>query len=104
MKLRRKLRQVAMHRDQVIVHVARMACGVAQPRDARDFGNAMQELAERPGAAETFAMIGVDVLTDQGDFAHASVREILYFAEDRLDRPRDFHTARVRHDAEGAEL
>ena len=51
MKLGRKLRQVAMHRDQIVVHVARMARGVAQPRDTGDFGDAMQQPPERPGAA-----------------------------------------------------
>ena len=51
MELRHKLRQIAMRRDQIVVHVARMAGGVAQPRDAGDFGDAAQQLAERPGAA-----------------------------------------------------
>ena len=77
MQLRRKLRQVAMRRDQVVVDVARMAGGVAQPRDAGDFGDAMQQPAERPGAAvRTFAVIGIDVLADQRDLAHAGVGEV----------------------------
>ena len=49
MQLRRELRQIAMHRDQIVIDVARMAGGVAQPRDAGDFGDATQQLPERPG-------------------------------------------------------
>ena len=66
-----------MRRDQVVVDVARMAGGVAQPRDAGNFGDAMQAAAPsvqaRPG---TFAMIGVDVLADQRHLAHAGSGEV----------------------------
>ncbi len=41
-QLRHQLRQVAVRGDQRIVHVARMARGVAQPVDAGNFGNARQ--------------------------------------------------------------
>ena len=51
MQLRRELRQIAMHRDQIVVHIARMAGGVAQPRDAGNFGDAFEQAAERAGAA-----------------------------------------------------
>ena len=49
-------------------------------------------------------MIGVDVLPDQRDLAHAGLGEVAHLVEDLLDRPRDFGAARIRHDAEGAEL
>ncbi len=49
-------------------------------------------------------MIGVDVLADERDFAHASVRQPLDLGEDFVGRSRRLHAARVRHDAEGAEL
>ena len=105
MQLRRKLRQIAMHRDQVVVHVARMAGGVAQPRDAGDFGDATQAAARASRRGRpVLAVIGVDVLPDQRDLAHAGVGEVAHFVEDLLDRPRDFRAARVGHDAEGAEL
>ena len=75
MELRRKLRQIAVHRDQIIIDVARMTGGVAQPRDAGDFGDATQQLPERPGAAvPILAVIRVDVLADQRHLAHASHR------------------------------
>ena len=90
---------------RLVVHVAGMAGGVAQPRDARHLGDAMQQPAERPGAAvRAFAVIGVDVLADQRDLAHAGIGEPLDLGDDLGDRPRDFGAARIGHDAEGAEL
>ena len=50
MKLRCELRQIAMRGDQVVVDVARMTGAVAQPRNAGDFGDAMQQ--PRPDAAD----------------------------------------------------
>ena len=50
MQMGHQLRQVAMRGDQVVIDVARMAGGVAQPRDAGNFGDAMQQPPERPGA------------------------------------------------------
>ena len=49
-------------------------------------------------------MIGVDVLADQRDFAHAGIRQPLDLGEDFIGRPRRLHATRIRHDAEGAEL
>ena len=45
-----QLRQVAMGGDQVVVHVARVAGGVAQPEQAGDLGQFAQQPAEAPGA------------------------------------------------------
>ena len=105
MELRRKLRQIAVHRDEVIVHVARMTGGIAQPRNAGDFGDAAQQLTERPRAAvPILAVVRVDVLADQRHLAHTSVGEVSHFFDDLLDRPRDFRAARVGHDAERTEL
>ena len=36
MQLRHEFRQIAMRRDQIVVHVARVTGGVAQPIDAVD--------------------------------------------------------------------
>ena len=55
-------------------------------------------------AVRAFAVIGVDVLADQRDFAHAGRRQPLDFGDDLRHRPRNFRAARVGHDAEGAEL
>ena len=105
MQLRHQRRQVAMRGDQIVVHVARMAGGVAQPRDAGNFGEPVQQAAERRGAAVgALAVIGVDVLADQRDLAHAGVGQPLGLGDDLRDRPRHLGAARVGHDAEGAEL
>ena len=69
-------RQIAMRRDQVVAHAAQhiawMAGHVAQARDAGHASQTAQQLTEsdrRAAGVET--VIGVDVLADQGDFAHA---------------------------------
>jgi hypothetical protein len=49
-------------------------------------------------------VIRVDVLPDQRHLAHAGGREVAYLIEDLFDRPRDLGAARVRNDAERAEL
>ena len=49
MQLRHQPRQVAMRRDQFVVHVARMAGGVAQPVDAGNFGEALKQPRQRSG-------------------------------------------------------
>ena len=97
--------EIAMGGDQVVVHVARMAGGVAQPVEAGDLGEAEEEPAEAPGAAvRALAVPGIDVLAEQRDLADALAGEARRLGDDRRDRPRDFGAARVGHDAEGAEL
>ncbi len=94
-----------MRGDEIVVHVARMAGGVAQPRDAGNLREPMQQPAERRGAAvQILAVIGVDVLADQRDLAHAGVGQALGLGDDLCDRARHFRAARIGHDAEGAEL
>ena len=46
----------------------------------------------------------IDVLTDQGDLAHAIVGETLDVIDDLRNRPRDFRAARIGHDTERAEF
>ena len=94
-----------MRRNQRIIDVAGMAGGIAQPHDALDFGQPPQQFAERPGpSVRAFAVIGVDVLPDQRDLAHAIVGKPLHVFDDPGDRARDFGAARIGHHAEGAEL
>ena len=102
---RHQFGQIAMGFDQRIIDVAGMAGRVAQAHDAGNFGDAAEQPAERPGhAVRTFAVIGVDVLPDQRDLAHAIVGKPHHVVDDFCDRPRDFRAARIRHHAEGAEL
>ena len=49
-------------------------------------------------------MIGVDVLTQQGDLAHAAIRKVRDLVENGGNRARGLCAAGVWHDAERAEL
>ena len=79
---------------------------VADALDAGHFGDVLDQqrqiglfLAARHGAA-----IGIDVLAEQRDFPHALRRQAGDLGQHVLERPRDFVTPGVGHDAEGAEL
>ena len=45
MQLRHQRRQIAMRGDQIVVHVARMARGVAQPLDAGELRETFEQVA-----------------------------------------------------------
>ena len=105
MQMRHQRRQVAVRRDEIGAHVARMAGGVADAGDARYRGHALDEARERGVAAvRPGAVVGVHVLADQRHLDHARVGEPLHFRDDLLHRPRHFAAARIGHDAESAEL
>ena len=105
MQLRHQRRQVAVRGDEIVVHVARMAGAVAQPRDAGNVREPLHQPAERRGAAvRVLAVIGVDVLAEQRDLADAGIGQTLRLGDDLGDRPRHLGAARIGHDAEGAEL
>ena len=90
-----------MRVDQPLRHVVGMAGGVAQPLQPVDIGEMLEQALQRPGAADfILAAIGVDVLADQRDFAHAGVDEALRLGDDLRDVARDFGAARIGHDAE----
>ena len=94
-----------MRGNQIVIHVARMAGGVAQATNTRHPRKAPQQCAERRGRAGlVLAVIGIHVLPDQRHFAHARPGEPLDLGRDLLHRPRHFDAARIGHDAEGAEL
>ncbi|MGY3630616.1 hypothetical protein ACVWWI_007547 [Bradyrhizobium sp. USDA 3686] len=91
--------------NQTVIDIARMAGRITQPRDARERREVLQQPAERPAfSVRSLAVIGVDVLSDQRELAHAVLGEPLHVVDDLCHRPRDFRATRVRHDAEGAEL
>jgi hypothetical protein len=98
-------RELAMGGDEAVIHVARMASGVAQSQNARHAREPAQQFAERGGRA-VFArpVIGVDVLPDQRQLAHAGGGQPLDFRDDLRDRARHFGAARIGHDTEGAKL
>ena len=101
---RHQLRQIAVRRDQIRRHVVGMARRIADAGEAGDRREAMAEIGERGGAAGgVAAVIGVDVLAEQADFAHPCVRQPCDLFDDRRDGARIFRAARVGHHAERAE-
>ena len=59
-------------------------------------------LTVRPPRA--FAVIGVDVLSEQNDLFRAGSDELAGLGLELRDGPREFASARIRHDAKAAEL
>ena len=105
MQARHERRNIAVRRDQRVIQIARVTRGVAQPRNARDPGDARDEARERPfRAVRSGAVIGVDVLPDQRHLAHAGPRQTFDLRDDLGDRARYLGAAGIRHDAEAAEL
>ena len=91
--------------DQLVVHVARMRGGVAQPRQAVDLGQGEQQPAEAPDVAPgALAVIGVDVLAQEGDLARARRDQAPGLGQNRRSRPGLLGASGIGHDAEGAEL
>ena len=102
---RHQRRQASVRLDQFVVHVARVRGGVAQAGEAGDLGQRPQQPGQAPGAAlRTTAVIGVHVLAQQRDLAHALPRHQASFRQHRGRRPAGLGAARIRHHAERAEL
>ena len=94
-----------MRRDQVGVHVARMTGGVTQPLDAAERGEQAEQSRQGPWLpVRPLAMIGIHVLADEGDLAHAGIGQSLDLGADFGDRTGGFRAARIRHDTKRAEL
>ena len=91
--------------DQIVIHVAWMARGIAQAPEAGHIGEPPQQYTERRRrAVVVVAVIGVHVLPDQRHLAHARGGQPFDLGDDLADRTRDFAAARIGHHAEGAEL
>ncbi len=91
--------------DQLVIHVARVAGGVAQPGDAGDFGEARKQPAEPELASvRSLAPPRIDVLPEQGDLAHAGIGQRLRLVDDLLERARHFRAPGIGDNTEGAEL
>src|ERR1700732_2970783 len=105
MKLRHQDLQVAMGCNEIFVNFARMTGRVTKPKYARYLGEATQQVTKRCRPAVcSLAMIGVDVLPNQGDLADARPREVCHFCHNRRNRSRYLGAARIRHHTECAEL
>ena len=100
--------------DQVIIHVRRMGCGVADPGKATDPGEFTDQPAEPPfpsaqsrrwgGEAWRFAVISVDVLAQQGDFRNAARHQGPGLSDDVRRRARVLRPSGVGNDAKCAEF
>ena len=106
MQMRHQRRQIAMRGDQTRRPCRADGWWCSAAARCREFrrGDAAARRACQARPSGAFAVIGVDVLADQRDLAHAGIGEPLGFGDDLRDRPRDFGAARIGHDAEGAEL
>ena len=91
--------------DKVVPHVVGVAGGVADAIQPRHLGQGVGQARQGPWlSVRPFAVIGVDVLAQQGDLAHAAPGQRPRLLQHLHDRPRPFGAARIGHHAEGAEL
>ena len=105
MHTRHELRKFAVCRDEISVHVARVARGVAQAQHTGYVRKAPQQLSEcRRPAIRSESVIGIHILADQRDLAHARFGQPRDLCDNLFNRARDFSTTRIGHDAERAEL
>ncbi len=101
----RELGERAMRVDEPLRHVDGMARRVAQARELIEGAEPLEKPFERRRAPRfVLARVGVDVLPDQRDLAHAGVDEPARFLEHMLDLAGDFGAARIGHDAKRAEF
>src|SRR5258708_5673499 len=99
-KIGHQLLNFAVRADQLVGHVGRMTCRVAEAFERIDFG----KLADQIGKAATLIPPGVHILPKQHDFPSAAVDEQLSFGKNVAPRARDFRAPRIRDDAISAEF
>ena len=91
--------------DQPLVDIARMRGGVANAVEPGEPGERAHQIAEAPfPVIETLAVIGVDVLPEQGDLPRARCDQFARLVQDLRRRARILGAAGIGHDAERAEL
>ena len=77
-----------------------MRGGVAQTLHVRQRGNRLHQKSEvHRVAIFRFALIGIHVLPEQGDFAHTLCRQAFHFAHHVGERSRHLFAARIGHHA-----
>src|SRR4051812_34934833 len=96
---------VAMRGNEIVIHVARMAGGVAESLQAVDPRKAADEPGETPSRTVwPFAAIGIHVLAEERDLARAVRGQAARFGLDLRNGARELGAPRIGHDAEGAKL
>ena len=88
--------------DQVAAELERVGGGVADAVDALDLGHVVDQLGEVRLVVVDRPAVGVDVLAEQVDLAHALARELSDLAHDIGDRPAHLLAPGVGHHAECA--
>ena len=100
-----QLRHFLVHLDQGVGELHRVAGGVADAVDAVDIADQQNQVGQiQRLAAGALAPVGVHVLAQQVDFAHAHVRQVADLIQHRLHRAAHFLAPGVGHHAEGAVL
>ena len=105
MKIGRERRNLAMGLHKIVAHVGGMRGRIAHPDDAGHAGGGADQSCEPYRAAIAVQpVIGIDVLSEQRDLAHAGRRQAHDLLDDRTNRTRGLGAAGVGHDAERTEL
>ena len=95
--------------ERLVAHILGVRGGEADAHGRIGFGHAGQEGREGNGGVVALgigrmARVGVDVLSQQGDFFESALAEVAHFGQDALNVAAAFAPARVRHDAVVAEV
>ena len=105
MQIRHELRLIAECLDQIIIHIARVRSrepNTVNPANEGHMTNQLSECPFLPVFAD--AVISVDILTNERDFANAVLRQRTGFGDDLRDGAANFCAARIGDNAESAEF
>src|SRR6266849_9386656 len=98
-------RHVAMRGDEPVIDILGMRGRIAQAGDAWYRGERADQLAQSPRSAfGGCAVIGIDVLTQEGDLARPGGGKPACLGDDLRRWAGVLRAPRIGHDAEGAEL
>ena len=92
-----QLRQARVGVDQALRELVRVAGGVADALDAGDLGDVLEQQREVGdlGRVAHAPAVGIDVLPQQRDLAHALVGQAGHLGQHVVERPADTSSPRV---------
>src|SRR6516162_1846638 len=94
-----------MRCDKPVVDIIGMRGRIANPVEARQFGQPADEFAETPVfPIWALAAIGIYILAQKGDLASPGFDRVTRLGQDLGHRARVFGTTRVGYDAKAAKL
>src|SRR5690606_21557824 len=98
-----QLRNLTIDFNQAVAEFHRVGSSETNTVNAFDRGNVGDQLCQIHLTAIVHgAPVGVDVLAQQIDFAHALGRQVYHFGDHIIERAADFLAPGVGHHAEGA--